>query len=281
MSDAPIVVLKFGGSVLTDTDRFADVAREIGGWRADGWLVVAVVSALCGRTDELVSRCRSSKIRPDAHTQAGVLALGERESSALLALALGSSGLPALALTPGGVGLRAEGDPLDATPTALDSRVFHDALARSGVIVFPGFVALDMHGRTVTLGRGGSDLTALFLAHALGAQHCRLVKDVDGLYDRDPATHPDARRFDTATYEHALATDGSIVQHKAVRFARRQRITFTLGRLGDRQPTVIGMCSGEGSLAPRDPESPRPRKDAGCAGSIGACDLPPSTLTAH
>lgn len=243
MSEAPIIVLKFGGSVLTDADRFADITREIVRWRAEGWRVVAVVSALAGRTDELVHRCRDRAHAPDPHTEAGVLALGERESSALLALELGSSDVRCASLTPGGVGLRAQGTPLDATPEAIDAAAFRRVLDNAGVVVFPGFVALDDDGRTVTLGRGGSDLTALFLAHELGAHRCRLVKDVDGLYEADPRTDPGATRYERACYTDAIATDGSIVQHKAVRFARAHRIGFELGDLGARAPTRIGTCS--------------------------------------
>ncbi|MEM1424141.1 MAG: homoserine dehydrogenase, partial [Planctomycetota bacterium] len=119
---------------------------------------------------------------------------------------------------------------------------FSGVLAGAGVVVFPGFVALDRRGRAVTLGRGGSDLTALFLAHALGAARCRLVKDVDGLYNADPRTVPGARRLERVGYDGALATDGSIVQHKAVRFAEARGVAFELGDLGARSPTMIGMC---------------------------------------
>ncbi len=249
MLSRPIVVLKFGGSVLTEESRFADVTEEIRRWRDEGWNVVAVVSALCGRTDALAARCASSKLVPDEHTRAGVLALGERESAALLSLRLDEEGVPSASLTPGGVGLRATGTALDASPTALDVRAFGDVLERKGVVVFPGFVALDGAGRTVTLGRGGSDLTALFLADRLGARRVRLVKDVDGLYERDPhEAGPAPARYLGATYDDALATDGSIVQHKAVRFAREHRVSFELGAIDGASPTRIGVKGTE--LAP-------------------------------
>lgn len=242
MLSDPIVVLKFGGSVLTDAEALVCVVSEIERWLAQGWRVVGVVSALGGRTDALVASCDASALPIGAHTKAGVLALGERESSAMLALRLEEAGIQSAALTPGGVRMRAEGDPLDATPTGVDVHALLRALERR-VVVFPGFVALDGEGRTVTLGRGGSDLTALFLADALGARVCRLVKDVDALYERDPTSPgPTPRRYARATYADALATDGSIVQYKAVRFARERDVVFELGSLASTSPTRIGCA---------------------------------------
>jgi homoserine dehydrogenase len=251
----PLIVLKLGGSVLRDEDSLALAVHEVYRWRRDGWRVVAVVSALAGRTEALLRRCARECARPDPAAVAAVVATGELESSALLGLHLDRAGVPGTVLGPGGLRLGACGDPLDAVPTSVDAAAIVAALERDGVVVAPGYVALDGAGRTVLLGRGGSDLSALFLAYALGADRCRLVKDVGGLFERDPAAPgPPARRFASATWDDALATDGSIVQHKAVRFAREHRISFEIGCFNGIAPTTVGPGPARlvgGAAAPR------------------------------
>lgn len=239
-----VIVLKFGGSVLQGEDRLRIAVHEIYRWRREGWRVVAVVSAFAGETDALLAEARAHTTNPDGYAIASLAALGEHRSAALLGLHLDRAGVPACVLTPGAIGLRAEGNALDADPRDVDERVVRRALDSFGVVVVPGFVALDRLGRHVTLGRGGSDLTALALAHALGADRCRLLKDVDGLYDSDPnAPGSRARRYECATYQDALATDGSIVQHKAVRYAQRVGLPFELGAFNGVRPTLIGAPS--------------------------------------
>lgn len=248
------IVLKFGGSVLLDEASLRRAVHEIYRWRREGWAVVAVVSAFAGRTDQILDRC--ARLDPGGHQRlspvalAAALGAGEAESAAFLGAQLDRAGVPATVLSPGAVGLRADGDPLDADPREVDTGPIESALARDGVVVFPGFVALDTAGRAVTLGRGGSDSTALFLAHALGAERCRLVKDVDGLYEADPnaAGRVGGRppRFETATWGDARRAAGaagatdSIVQAKAVDFAEAHGLAFELGRWNGVRPTVVG-----------------------------------------
>jgi homoserine dehydrogenase len=237
----PLIVLKFGGSVLLDESRLRLAVHEIYRWKREGYRVVAVVSAFAGKTDDLLSRCDRFASREGALARAGVVATGELESAAFLGIHLDRAGIPASVITPGAASFLATGDPLDANPYSINAALLHEALQRDGVVVFPGFVALDDRSRAVVLGRGGSDLTALFLAHALGAHECRLIKDVDGLYEFDPQrASPPPRRFANASYEDALNTDGSIIQHKAVRFAQERGLSFTLARFNGSRPTVIG-----------------------------------------
>jgi len=241
MRSHPLIVLKFGGSALPDAPALREVVHEIYRWRREGWRVLAVVSALAGRTDALgaVGAGVSDRLSPDV--EAGVRALGEVEAAALLGAYLDRAGVPASVLHPAAIGLRADGDALDASPRGVDAAAVERALDRDGVVVVPGYIGCDLGGRTVTLGRGGSDLTALFLADALGADRCRLVKEVDGLYDRDPSL-PGARRYGAASHADALATDGSIVQHKAVRFAAERGLVFEIGCVNGVRPTVV--CAG-------------------------------------
>ncbi len=241
MNTKPLIVLKFGGSVLLSESSLRRAVHEIYRWRRDGWKVIAVVSSLCGRTDELLACCDRFGSAVDSSARAAFLATGEFESAALLNLQLERSGVPSVVITPGAAGLVAAGDAVDASPLTLEGPQLPAALAREDVVVFPGYVACTRLGQPVVLGRGGSDLTALFLAAELGAARCRLIKDVDGLYESDPAGKvPRPLRFACADYADALRTDGSIIQHKAVRFAAKRGLDFELGSINADLATRIG-----------------------------------------
>ncbi len=245
-----VIVLKLGGSVLLDEQSLPRAVHEIYRWRRAGCAVVAVVSALAGETDRLLARARAAAPEGSPYTAAALAANGEALAAALLAAALDRAGVPACVLSPAALRLRAQGPPLDATPVDVDRARLAGALAREGVVLVPGFAGEDERGRTVLFGRGGSDLTALFLAHALGAR-CRLVKDVDGLYERDPAEPgPLPRRFARASFDDALGTDGSIVQHKAVRFARDRGLAFEVGAVNGACATRVGPWASRLSAPP-------------------------------
>lgn len=259
-----MIVLKFGGSVLRDELRLRIAVHEIYRWRREGFRVVAVVSAIEGRTRGLIDRCEELSPRGDSAARASVVALGEQESSALLGLHLDRAGVPACVLTPAALRLIAEGDPLDADPVSVETGLIESAFERDEVVVVPGFTGVSRDGRGVVLGRGGSDLSAVFLADALGAERCRLIKDVDGLYTSDPSeAGATPLRYSTASYADALATDGSIIQHKAIRYAERRGAEIELGGFNGVRPTRI--C-GEASAFAGGPERPRPL-------SIGLCGV--------
>ena len=271
-SASPLIVLKFGGSVLLDQQRLRIAVHEIYRWRRDGYRVIAVVSALAGRTEALIAQADELFAGASDQAKAAIIAAGELESASLLGIHLDRAGIPATVLTPGAVGLIAAGDPLDADPKSLDPSPIQAALETDGVVVLPGFVAIDEQSQTVTLGRGGSDLTAIFLAHQLNADRCRLIKDVDGLYDRDPAqTHPNSpppRRYQAVNYQHALETDGSIIQHKAIRYAQHTQTPFELTRFNAARPTTI---SNTAQTTECPPDLPKPRTVAICGlGTVGA-----------
>jgi homoserine dehydrogenase len=235
-----LIVLKLGGSVLTDRDALRRAVHEAYRWHRDGWRVVAVPSALGGVTDARLRAALDFSPRVAPHALATSLAIGELHSAAELGLAFDRAGVPATVLSPGAISLRGEGPPLDATPRSVDTDAIECALDQ-GVVIVPGFIAVGPTGETVTLGRGGSDLSALFLAHALGAERCRLVKDVDGLYGRDPALPgPPPDRYRAITWADALRLDGSIVQHKAIAFARDHGLAFEVGCFSGVDPTVVG-----------------------------------------
>jgi homoserine dehydrogenase len=243
VSDSQLIVLKFGGSVLLDEQRLRIAVHEIYRWRREGWRVIAVVSALAGKTEELIARSNRLSDSASDQSKASLIASGEIESASYLGIHLDRAGLPARVLSPASIGLIARGDPLDADPVSINRAIVQRAIDETGIVVIPGFVAINESGSTVTLGRGGSDLTAVYLTHALNADRCRLIKDVDGLYESDPSiSSPPPRRFECVRYEDALGTDGSIIQHKAILFARLHDIEFELGEFNGLYPTRIGTA---------------------------------------
>jgi homoserine dehydrogenase len=248
---APIVVLKLGGSVLTGEDALATAVHEVYRHIRQGHRVLAVVSAMSGATDALLQRGRALDGEDAPHGLAPLLATGEAQATALLVLALERAGIPARAMEPHSVGLRADGPPMDATPYTIDADAFRRAFEFAPALVLPGFVARDAEGSRVLLGRGGSDLTALFSATALGAERCVLVKDVDGMYDRDPHTPgPAPRRFSHVGWQTALSLSGVILQEKAARFALDHRRPFEVMALGRNAGTSVGDYDDRFALEP-------------------------------
>lgn len=234
-----ITVLKFGSSVLRSEKDLPSAVHEIYRHWRDGAQVIAVVSAFGDTTDQLMRRAESICGQPEKSALASLLATGEATSSALLSIALNRVGIPARLLDEVQAGLRTVGGGVDAVPIAVDTARLNSE-SRRAVVVLPGFVGRSEGGDKTLLGRGGSDLTALFLAHRLGAQ-CVLIKDVEGLYTSDPAgstVHPS--RFVQASYDSAARLGGGVVQPKAVRFAAANKVRFAITRIGAASATEVG-----------------------------------------
>ena len=234
----PIIVLKFGSSVLRDENDLPTAVHEIYRWWREGFQVVAVVSAFGNTTNELNRRAHSVCNQPGDALVATLLATGEAASSALLGLALSRAGIPATVFDAEQAGLATDGPTLDAQLVSVNSATLLAAL-RDGVVVLPGFVGRDRSGQTTLLGRGGSDLTALFLAQRLGGT-CRLIKDVDGLYTSDPHRGTSAARFVRVSYATAARVGGVVIQRKAIDFAERHRLRFAVSSVASNYATEIG-----------------------------------------
>jgi homoserine dehydrogenase len=262
MSAGSLVVLKFGSSVLRSEADLSRVAAEIKRYTDRGCRVVAVVSAIGKSTEQLIERALSLAFAPAASAApaeaafAALLATGEATSAALVGLALDRINVPFSVLCAGRVGPFTRGPQLDAEPCALDAGAIKRALDKRPVAILPGFVGRDGEGHFSLLGRGGSDLTALFVAHSLGADRCRLLKDVDGIYEHDPARHGRVRprRYASLDWAGALRLNDSILQRKASQFAYRHRVAFEVASCGGHAGTFVGatttiLATAERSIA--------------------------------
>lgn len=167
-----LTIVKFGSSVLRGEEDLPLVVEEIGRWLGSDQYVLAVVSAFGNRTEELFKRASAYGEPTNEEAVARLVATGEEEAAALLGLALARAGIGAKILCPEQIRLIAEGAPLDARPCGVRVEHIWSAFTQSEVVVVPGFIARTAKGTTVLLGRGGSDLTALFLAHGLRASRC-------------------------------------------------------------------------------------------------------------
>lgn len=236
-----ITVLKFGSSVLRDHTDVSLVLQEIyQQWRA-GKKVIAVVSAWGDTTDQLLRDIQEGKLEPSDKQLAQSLAEGEEISVRRLLKKSREFGLPATCLGPYRSGLLTRGDRLDSEPVGVELDILQSALNSHDILILPGFLGKDPEGEIALLGRGGSDLSAVYLAHALDASLCRLVKDVPALFEWDPALPgPRPRRFATMTFESATRLDESIVQPKAVAFAQKRNFQFEVGALHGLLPTRVG-----------------------------------------
>jgi homoserine dehydrogenase len=227
-SNLPITVLKFGGSVLRGPEDLGVAVAETARTLEKGSRVVVVTSAFAGVTERLLGRAKEQFRTLSAKPLASLLATGESRSAAYLALALANAGIDNELLDPDRVQLRVRGSALDGEPLDVDASLLLKALSAAPVVVIPGFFGRSPSGSLVLLGRGGSDLTALFLSERLGAKECRLVKDVDGLFTHAPAPDGHGERYISAGWEELERVGAGLVQAKAVAFAREHRLSFTI-----------------------------------------------------
>lgn len=227
-------VVKFGSSVLAGQEGYRRVAEHVRQEVAHGRKVIAVVSAMGNTTEALLSAAKAVAAEPRDALVAALLATGEEASVALLRIALADVGVPSAGFTAAQLCVRTRGALRDADPVAVDTRRIAAAFACADVIVVPGFVGVDVTGVPSLLGRGGSDLTALFIGQAVGAAEIRLVKDVDGVFPANPHRVRGLTPLRTVSWDQALCIGGGVVQDKALRFASRHRLGFRVAAMGGR-----------------------------------------------
>ncbi|HSK38598.1 MAG TPA: aspartate kinase [Arenibaculum sp.] len=221
------IVLKFGGTSVGDIDRIRNVARKVAAEVEAGHEVAVVVSAMSGVTNQLVGYCREISPLHDAREYDAVVSSGENVTSGLLALALHELGIPARSWQGWQIPLRTDDVHAKARILGIDTAEFQARLARGEVAVVAGFQGIDSGGRITTLGRGGSDTSAVALAAALGAERCDIYTDVDGVYTTDPRIVSKARKLSRITYEEMLemaSLGAKVLQTRSVEMAMKHRV---------------------------------------------------------
>ena len=234
-----IIVQKYGSSVLPDHQAFPKVVAEIKQHVDKGYRVIAIISALGNTTNRLQRELQDFNIT-GAHAVANYLAVGEIQAASLVTLSARQAGLQAELIMPQQIELQTLGDSLNANPIALNAEIIQQHFKAYEVLILPGFFGVNQRGQTTLLGRGGSDLSALFVARALQADLCQLYKDVDGVYDADPATLSTAKRYSVISWRDALQLPGRIVQHKTVELAAEHQLCFSVKALGKDYFTLVG-----------------------------------------
>jgi homoserine dehydrogenase len=268
MRKRPLTVLKFGSSVLRSEADLPAAVHETYRWVRRGHRVIAVVSAIGNTTEELLARSRTFGAGVSDQAVAVLLATGEATSAALLSLALDRAGIPAVILDEVRLGLRTRGPILNSEPCEIDVSAVERALEQVSVVVVPGFVGRREDGTISLLGRGGTDLTAIFVAHQLNADCCRLIKDVDGIFEYDPASRGSApRRYRTLGWAEAGLVNGGIVQAKAIHFAETHGFAFEVAGLNSDQPSLI--CGQPEAFYGEQPDSWPLRVGLLGAGTVG------------
>lgn len=223
-----LIVQKFGGSSLADVPRIRRAARRAMAAAAQGAQVVVVVSAQGDTTDQLVSAAAAITTGPSKRELDAYLSAGEQLSAGLMAMALEDMGQKAVSLTGWQAGLTTDDTHGNARVLALEGDRILRELAEGKIVVVTGFQGINDAGDVTTLGRGGSDTTAVALAAFLKADKCQIYTDVDGVYDRDPRIFPDAVRYDTIDYGTmlTLARQGAQVLHdRCVELAMEYGVT--------------------------------------------------------
>ncbi|HQQ61876.1 MAG TPA: aspartate kinase, partial [Kiritimatiellia bacterium] len=224
-----LFVQKYGGSSVADAACMRRVAQRIQDTRKAGNQVVVVVSAMGDTTDNLIGLARQVHPEPDEREMDSLLATGEMASSAILTMALHALGVKAISMTGQQAGIKVDGIHLKAKIQEINPRRIHHHLDQGCVVVVAGFQGMNSSEDIATLGRGGSDTTAVALAAALKADRCQILKDVDGVFTANPRVVPDARKLDEITYDEMLelASAGSeVLQSRAVEFAKNYGVVL-------------------------------------------------------
>jgi aspartate kinase len=239
-----LYVRKYGGTSLADGEKIMAAARRAAELHRQGHKILLVVSAQGQSTDEMIRRAGEINRRGSAREMDAYLSAGEQMSASLMAMALGALGQRAVSLTGYQAGIHTDGIHGNARILHIDPERILRELEGGRIVVVAGFQGLDPEGDVTTLGRGGSDTTAVALAAYLQADRCQIFTDVDGIYDRDPRIHGDARKFDRIGYEAMLGLieNGAQVLHdRSVELARDHGIRVeVLSAFSDAPGTIVG-----------------------------------------
>ena len=222
-----LIVQKFGGTSVATTDRIKNVAKRVAKWRAQGHDIIVVPSAMSGETNRLLGLAKEITASPSPRELDVIASTGEQVTIGLLAMAMHEEGLKAKSYTGTQVRVLTDSTFTKARILQIDDERIRKDLADGNVVVVAGFQGADDEGNITTLGRGGSDTSAVALAAALQADECQIYTDVDGVYTTDPRVVPEAKKLDTITFEEMLemASLGSkVLQIRSVEFAGKYKV---------------------------------------------------------
>lgn len=237
-----LIVQKYGGTSVADTERIRNVAKRVLDWRNEGHDLVVVVSAMSGVTDSLIKMAREVCPDPSEREMDVLLATGEQTTTALLAMSLHALDIPAISLTGAQAGIVTDGVHTKAQIANITPHAIKKFLNTGKVVIVAGFQGQTMEGQITTLGRGGSDLTAIALAAVLKADVCQIYTDVDGVYTADPRIVTDAKKIDEISYDEMLemASLGSkVMQARSVEFAKKFDVVFEVRSSLNQNPGTI------------------------------------------
>ena len=238
-----LIVQKYGGTSVANPDRIKNVASRVAKYRERGDKLVVVVSAMSGVTDGLIKLSKEITALPSEREMDMLLATGEQQTIALTAIALHTIGIPAVSLTGAQAGIVTDGVHTKAKIQNISPKQVHELLDAGNVVIVAGFQGQTEEGQITTLGRGGSDLTAIALAGALNADLCQIYTDVDGVYTADPRIVPTARKLDEISYDEMLelaGTGAKVMQLRSVEFAKKFKVVFEVrSSLNDNPGTIV------------------------------------------
>ncbi len=238
-----LIVQKFGGTSVGDLERIESVAKRISKTVAKGHKVIAVVSAMSGETNKLVGYAEHFSDNPVREEMDMLLSSGERVSASLLSIALNEMGLKATSMTGRRAGIVTDSFHTKARIENIDPTSMQNAIDSGNIVVVAGFQGVSEDGLVTTLGRGGSDLSAVAIAGALKADLCEIYTDVDGIYTTDPRIEPDAKKIDKISYDEMLelaSLGAKVLQTRSVEMAKKLNVNLvTRSSFSDAEGTLI------------------------------------------
>jgi len=246
-----LIVQKYGGTSVGTTDRIKAVAEKIIGFRDQGHDVVVVVSAMSGETNRLVALAHEIQNQPTPREMDVLLSTGEQVTIALLCMALQDKGYEARSLTGGQVQILTDEAHTRARIRKIDNIRIHQELANGRVVVVAGFQGVDDDGNITTLGRGGSDTTAVALAAALAAEECQIYTDVKGVYTTDPRVVEDASLLESVTFEEMLelsSLGAKVLQIRSVEFAGKYKVPLRVLSSFEQGPGTLITVEGNNPM---------------------------------
>ena len=244
-----LIVQKYGGTSVGDVERIENVTNRVAKAREAGDDIVVVVSAMSGETNKLIGFAEYFTKEPAKKEMDMLLSSGERVTAALLSIALQARGYDAVAMTGRGAGIVTDNTHTYARITSIDPTAMQNAIKAGKIVIVAGFQGVDKDGSITTLGRGGSDLSAVALAGALKADQCEIYSDVDGIYTTDPRIDPNAKKLDSISYDEMLelsSLGAKVLQSRSVELAKK---------LGVKLYAKSSFSNNEGTLITEENEN--------------------------